>query len=273
MRAVWIMLAFLLAGCHSGLESRPGYWVNTQHPAYGSRPRVKTIVIHYTAEEFPDSLATLSGRDVSVHYLIPERPPHQGGKMVVWQLVPEDRLAWHAGISAWRGATRLNDTSIGIELVNQGYVRTLTGLRWQPYPAAQLAVLTSLLNDLVQRYAIAPENIVGHSDIAPQRKQDPGPLFPWQQLAGQGLGAWPDAKRVSDYLAGRAATTPVPMAELLPVLADYGYNVSEASSPRQQQKLVAAFQMHFRQADYRGVPDAETLAIARALRDKYGTQR
>ncbi|WP_239952572.1 N-acetylmuramoyl-L-alanine amidase [Pantoea sp. Z09] len=260
----------LLAGCHSGLESRQGYWVDTQHPAYGARPRIKTLVIHYTAEDFPSSLATLTDRDVSAHYLIPRQPPQRAGKQVVWQLVPEAQLAWHAGASYWRGATHINDTSIGIELVNRGYTRTLTGRDWQPFSAAQIAALIPLLKDITQRYAIAPVQIVGHSDIAPQRKQDPGPLFPWRQLAQQGIGAWPEAARVQHYLAGRAAQAPVETEKLLSALSRYGYDVSGATTPRQQQQLIAAFQMHFRPADYRGLPDAETLAIARALLERYG---
>lgn len=263
-------LALLLAGCQSGLAPRPGYWVDTQHAAYGARPRIKVIVVHYTAEDFPSSLATLTDREVSAHYLIPRQLPQRGGKGVVWQLVPESELAWHAGPSFWRGATRINDTSVGIELVNRGYTRALTGRDWQPFTPAQIAALTALLRDVAQRYAIAPQNIVGHSDVAPQRKQDPGPLFPWQQLAAQGIGAWPDAARVQHYLAGRAPDAPVAVEALLAALSDYGYEVSGATTPRQQQRLIAAFQMHFRPADYRGLPDAGTLAIAEALREKYG---
>ena len=270
MRLLLAALALLLAGCQSGLESRQGYWVDTRHPAYGARPRIKAIVIHYTAEDFPSSLATLTDRDVSAHYLIPRQPPQRAGKHIIWQLVPEPELAWHAGPSFWRGATRLNDTSIGIELVNRGYTRTLTGRDWQPFTEAQIAALTLLLKDIARRYAIAPQNIVGHSDVAPQRKQDPGPLFPWGQLARQGIGAWPEASRVQHYLAGRAAQTPVAMETLLAALSRYGYDVSGAATPRQQQRLIAAFQMHFRPADYRGLPDAETLAIAEALLERYG---
>jgi len=270
LRWLLVALALLLAGCQSGLEPRQGYWVDTQHPAYGARPRIKVIVIHYTAEDFPSSLATLTDRDVSAHYLIPRQPPQRAGKQVVWQLVPERQLAWHAGPSYWRGATRINDTSIGIELVNRGYTRTLIGRDWQPFTEAQIAALSVMLKDIAQRYGIAPENIVGHSDIAPQRKQDPGPLFPWRLLAQQGIGAWPDARRVQHYLAGNATDKAVGMERLLAALARYGYDVSGATTPRQQQQLIAAFQMHFRPADYRGLPDAETLAIAEALVEKYG---
>ncbi|AMG58089.1 N-acetylmuramoyl-L-alanine amidase [Pantoea vagans] len=269
-RGLWLILALLLAGCHSGMESRDGYWADLRHPAQGARPRVKVIVVHYTAEDFSSSLVTLTDREVSAHYLIPRQPPQRTDKGVIWQLVPEQQLAWHAGPSFWRGATRINDTSIGIELVNRGYRRTLTGLEWQPFTAAQITTLEALVRDIARRYGIPPENIVGHSDIAPQRKQDPGPLFPWQQLAQRGLGAWPDAGRVQFYLAGQDPHVRVPVQPLMESLRRYGYAVTAGMSAREQQKVIAAFQMHFRPADYRGQPDAETAAIAAALLEKYG---
>jgi len=269
-RLLLLLAALLLVGCQSGVESRAGYWADLRHPAQGARPRVKVIVIHYTAEDFPSSLATLTDQQVSAHYLIPRQPPQRGGKGVVWQLVPEQQLAWHAGPSFWRGASRINDTSIGIELVNRGYRRTLTGREWQPFTAAQITTLEALLRDICQRYAIPPENIVGHSDIAPQRKQDPGPLFPWQQLAQRGLGAWPDARRVAFHLAGQDPQAAVPVELIVERLQRYGYPVDNAMEARQQQRVIAAFQMHFRPADYRGNADAETAAIAAALLEKYG---
>ncbi|WP_337024161.1 MULTISPECIES: N-acetylmuramoyl-L-alanine amidase [unclassified Pantoea] len=268
--AVLLALAFLLSACQSSVEPRNGYWVDTAHPAQGARPRIKVVVIHYTAEDLPSSLATLTDREVSAHYLIPQQPAQKGGQGVIWQLVPERELAWHAGPSFWRGAARINDTSIGIEIVNRGYTRTLTGVEWQPFTPAQISVLVALVKDITQRYAITPENLVGHSDIAPQRKQDPGPLFPWQQLAEQGLGAWPDRATVQRYLHGNAADAPIDQAELLDALQRYGYDVNSANTPPMQLKLIAAFQMHFRARDYRGIADAETLAIARALLAKYG---
>lgn len=265
-----LLLLWLLVGCTSGLEQRQGYSVDTRLAAQGARPRVKTVVIHYTAEDFSTSLATLTDKEVSVHYLIPTQPPQHRGTPLIWQLVPEQELAWHAGISYWRGTTRLNDTSIGIELVNPGYRRTAQGRQFYPFPPAQMAALLPLLRDLINRYHIPPQNIVGHSDIAPQRKQDPGPLFPWAQLAAQGIGAWPDALRVEALLQGRDRFQPVAQEALLALLARYGYEVSTATAPEQQRRAIAAFQMHFRPADYRGNADAETLAIAQALVEKYG---
>ncbi len=130
-------MALLLAGCHQALnhDRATGLICAILRRA---RPRVKVVVIHYTAEDFSSSLATLTDRDVSVHYLIPRQPPQRNGKGIIWQLVPEQDLAWHAGASFWRGATRINDTSVGIELVNNGYRRTPAGVTWQPFPPAQI---------------------------------------------------------------------------------------------------------------------------------------
>lgn len=265
-----LILTLLLAGCTSGLEQRQGYSVDTRLAAQGARPRVKAIVIHYTAEDFSSSLSTLTDKEVSVHYLIPAQPPLHRGTPLIWQLVPEHELAWHAGPSYWRGATRLNDTSVGIELVNPGYRLTAQGRQFYSFAPAQIAALLPLLRDLISRYHIQPQNIVGHSDIAPQRKQDPGPRFPWAQLAAQGIGAWPDPQRVEELLQGHDRLQPVAQDRLLGLLARYGYEVNAAVTPAQQQKLIAGFQMHFRPASYSGRADAETWAIAQALVEKYG---
>lgn len=261
----------LLSACSpSGFEPHQGYTLDTRHSAFGARPRIKVLVLHYTAEDFPTALATLTDREVSAHYLIPAVPQQKHHQPVLLRLVPESQLAWHAGPSFWRGASRLNDTSIGIELENQGYKRTVTGKIWFPFADQQIATLTPLARDIIQRYTILPQNVVGHSDIAPQRKQDPGPLFPWQTLAKQGIGAWPEASRVKFYLAGRAAKQQVDQAHLLTLLSLYGYQASSDMTPDEQQKVIAAFQMHFRAADFRGLPDAESEAIVKALLEKYG---
>ncbi|MCX8957360.1 N-acetylmuramoyl-L-alanine amidase [Erwinia psidii] len=274
MRLLLILAAILLlTDCApAGLEKHNGYAVDTRHHAYGSRPRIGVLVLHYTAEDFPTSLATLTDREVSAHYLIPARPPENARRPVVFRLVPETQLAWHAGRSFWQGATRLNDTSIGIELENQGFRRTIHGVVWYPFPGQQIDALLPLLRDIIDRYHILPQNVVGHSDIAPQRKQDPGPLFPWQWLAERGVGAWPDAQRVTYFLAGRSPRQLTSAHLLLTLLGRYGYEVTPDMTPAQQQKVIAAFQMHFRPADYRGLADAQSEAMAKALLEKYRGQ-
>lgn len=264
-RVFWLVAAaLLLAGCtgEKGIVEKEGYQLDTRRQAQAAYPRIKVLVIHYTADDFDSSLATLTDKQVSSHYLVPAVPPRYNGKPRIWQLVPEQELAWHAGISAWRGATRLNDTSIGIELENRGWQKSAGVKYFAPFEPAQIQALIPLAKDIIARYYIKPENVVAHADIAPQRKDDPGPLFPWKQLAQQGIGAWPDAQRVNFYLAGRAPHTPVETASLLELLARYGYDVKPDMTPREQRRVIMAFQMHFRPTLYNGEADAETQAIA-----------
>ncbi|EIN8952114.1 N-acetylmuramoyl-L-alanine amidase AmiD [Escherichia coli] len=272
-RVFWLIAAaLLLAGCagEKGIVEKEGYQLDTRRQAQAAYPRIKVLVIHYTADDFDSSLATLTDKQVSSHYLVPAVPPRYNGKPRIWQLVPEQELAWHAGISAWRGAARLNDTSIGIELENRGWQKSAGVKYFAPFEPVQIQALIPLAKDIIARYHIKPENVVAHADIAPQRKDDPGPLFPWQQLAQQGIGAWPDAQRVNFYLAGRAPHTPVDTASLLELLARYGYDVKPDMTPREQRRVIMAFQMHFRPTLYNGEADAETQAIAEALLEKYG---
>lgn len=271
-RFLILLMAWLLVSCVSekGIVDKGSYKIDTRRQAQAAYPRVKVLVIHYTADDFHGSLLTLTDANVSSHYLIPDTPPLSGGKPVIWQLVPESELAWHAGVSFWRGATRINDTSIGIELENQGYVHQGNIKQFYPFNAPQIAVLETLARDIIERYHIAPQNVVAHGDIAPQRKVDPGPLFPWQQLAEKGIGAWPDAARVAFYLNGRDPYAPVATASLLDLLARYGYQVDAGMAEAEQQRVISAFQMHFRPALYNGMADAQSQAIAEALLEKYG---
>ncbi|SEK73515.1 N-acetylmuramoyl-L-alanine amidase [Kosakonia sacchari] len=266
------MLALLLAGCASekGIIDKNGYQLDTRRQAQAAYPRIKVLVIHYTADDFDVSLATLTDKQVSAHYLVPASPPLYHGKPRIWQLVPEQDLAWHAGVSFWRGATRINDTSIGIELENRGWQRSAGGKTFAPFAPAQISALIPLVKDIIARYNIAPQNVVAHADIAPQRKDDPGPLFPWQALAAQGIGAWPDAARVAFYLNGRSPHQAVETASLLDLLARYGYEVKPEMTPAQQKRVIEAFQMHFRPGLWNGVADAESQSIAEALLEKYG---
>ncbi|HED2521936.1 TPA: N-acetylmuramoyl-L-alanine amidase [Klebsiella aerogenes] len=266
------LAALLLAGCaqEQGIVDKQGYQLDTRHPAQAAYPRIKVLVIHYTADNFDVSLATLTDKEVSSHYLIPEQPPLHHGKPRIWQLVPEVDLAWHAGISFWRGSTRINDTSIGIELENRGWQKNGDIKRFTPFNPAQIDALIPLAKDIIARYHIQPQNVVAHADIAPQRKDDPGPLFPWRALAQQGIGAWPDDSRVAFYLQGRPGWQPVDSGELLDLLSRYGYQVTPEMTPAQQKRVIMAFQMHFRPARWDGVADAQTQAIAEALLEKYG---
>ena len=173
-----LLLAILLAGCASeeGIVDKGAYELDTRHQAQAAYPRIKVLVIHYTADDFDTSLATLTDKNVSSHYLIPAKPPAPQGKPRIWQLVPESELAWHAGISFWRGTNRINDTSVGIELENRGWRQTDGVKTFTPFEPGQIAALIPLARDIIARYDIKPQNVVAHSDIAPQRKDDPGPI-------------------------------------------------------------------------------------------------
>ena len=271
-RFILLLLALMLAGCASekGIIDRDGYQLDTRHQAQAAYPRIKVLVVHYTAGDFDTSLATLTDRQVSAHYLIPARPPVHDGKPRIWQLVPEQQLAWHAGSSFWRGATRINDTSIGIEMENRGWQNVAGAKQFAPFEQQQIRALIPLMKSIISSYNILPQNVVAHADIAPQRKDDPGPLFPWRELAEQGIGAWPDPQRVAFYLNGRPPYQPVETASLLDLLARYGYDVKPGMTAGQQKRVIMAFQMHFRPTSWSGAADAETQAIAEALLEKYG---
>lgn len=260
----------LLAACSSTEIDRGAYIADTRYHAPSADSRVRFLVMHYTQGNEARSLAVLTGDDVSVHYVVPDNPPVRNGEPVVYQLVPESERAWHAGQSEWQGTTELNAASIGIENVNVGPVDTPQGRTWQPYPPAQVDALVKLAKDIVTRYEIPPTRVVGHSDIAPQRKTDPGPAFPWHTLYDNGIGAWPDDATVAQRLAGRDPKSLVDVAALQQKLQRYGYDVAnDGVLDDETRRVIAAFQMHFRPADYAGNPDAETDAIAAALLDKY----
>jgi N-acetylmuramoyl-L-alanine amidase len=260
----------LLAACSITEIDRGTYIADTRYHSPGVDSRVRFLVMHYTQGNEARSLAVLTGDDVSVHYVVPDVPRIENGEPVVYQLVPETERAWHAGNSEWQGTTELNAASIGIENVNVGPIDTPQGRTWQPYPPAQVDALVKLAKDIVTRYKIPPTRVVGHSDIAPQRKTDPGPAFPWRTLYDNGIGAWPDDATVAHYLAGRDPKSPVDVGALQQKLQRYGYDVAtDGVLDDKTRNVIAAFQMHFRPADYAGNADAETDAIAAALLDKY----
>ncbi|WP_413730968.1 N-acetylmuramoyl-L-alanine amidase [Sodalis sp. RH22] len=262
----------MLAGCADrvGITDRGGYGVDTSIASLNQDERVRYLVMHYTAVDDGASLALLTRGTASAHYLVSSAPPLINGKAVAQQLVPEDKRAWHAGISEWNGRSNLNDTSIGIEIVNPGFTESAAGKRWYPYAPEQVELVARLAEDIIRRYQIRPDNVVGHSDIAPLRKTDPGPLFPWAQLAERGIGAWPDKHVVDKYLAGRAPEADAPVANIQRALIKYGYSLPlHGKADEETIRVISAFQMHFRPANFSGRADAETEAIALALLEKY----
>jgi N-acetylmuramoyl-L-alanine amidase len=247
------VLLLLLAGCSHGLR------IDDSHTASGQNSRVQYIVLHYTSTDLARSLHLLTETEVSSHYLIAEAPA------TIYRLVDENRRAWHAGDSQWRGRTWLNSTTIGIELVNQGFYDTANGRYWQPFAPAQIDALIILLKDIMQRHQLAPGSIIAHSDIAPQRKVDPGPLFPWKRLADAGLLAWPDANAVAHQQVVFSASLPS-VLWFQEQLARQGYAVPvHGELDQATRNVIAALQMKYRQARYDGEPDAQTAAILLVL--------
>lgn len=270
-------LLLLLAGCSSTQSDKPHklidrgeYKIDTNNPSVAQNDRVRFLVLHYTATDDAESLRLLTQGNVSAHYLVKTHPDTVEGKPVVLQLVPEEQRAWHAGVSDWQGRNSLNDTSIGIEIVNKGFTETMLGRTWYPFNESQVKLIERLTKDIVERYNIAPTDVVAHSDIAPLRKSDPGPLFPWKRLADQGIGAWPDDATVTKYIDGREIHDTASVAIIQQALARYGYKIPQSGTlDDETRQVITAFQMHFRAQDFSGTPDVETEAIALALVEKY----
>ncbi|WP_223455043.1 N-acetylmuramoyl-L-alanine amidase [Pseudomonas sp. GL-RE-19] len=244
----------LLAGCASG----PRF--DTSHPSANYDSRVQFVVVHYTNASLERSLQLLTRGEVSSHYLIGD---DKGA--TIYKLMDENVRAWHAGESEWNGRTWLNSSSIGIEIVNPGFKDTPTGRVWYPYSEDQVQSLIVLLKDISKRHGIKPRDIIGHSDIAPLRKLDPGPLFPWKRLAAEGLGLWPNEQAV--------ARQQMLFAEQLPSISWFQAQLARLgyASPQTGEldvatrHVIAAFQMHFRPARFDGTPDAQTAALLLVL--------
>ncbi|PHM50044.1 N-acetyl-anhydromuranmyl-L-alanine amidase [Xenorhabdus miraniensis] len=264
----------LLIGCAYSpeREDRNSYIVEHSYP-YSTKQHIDSVdflVLHYTALDDRRSLQVLTGGKVSAHYLIPSQPKYENEEPIIFQLVSEKERAWHAGKSEWDGYQSLNRYSIGIEIVNCGFKQHFIKKEWCLYHPSQIDAVIRLAKDIIQRYQIKAVNVVGHSDIAPLRKEDPGPAFPWQLLYEQGIGAWPDHVTVNKHLAGRAPDVPASVLSIQKALAYYGYSIPQTGLlDDATHKTIQAFQMHFRPSDISGRPDAETEAIALALVEKY----
>ncbi|WP_066809609.1 N-acetylmuramoyl-L-alanine amidase [Sphingomonas asaccharolytica] len=217
--------------------------VETPSPNFNERQLpVSMIVLHYTGMQSAEAaLARLTdpAAEVSAHYLIDEDG-------TIHRPVAEDKRAWHAGQSHWRGITDVNSASIGIELVNPGHE-----FGYREFPAAQIEALVPLLAEIKDRYEITRGNIVGHSDIAPTRKQDPGELFPWAQLARLRLALPRPTKNLMDPLWTDAG--------FLLALERFGYEVTDKLA------AVVAFQRRFRPELIDGEIDGECRCLLLAL--------
>ena len=251
MTPLWGPRAATPRGAGVVLRDRP----SPNHAERGS-PRIDMLVLHYTgmksAEDALERLCDPVAR-VSSHYLVEEDG-------AVWRLVPEARRAFHAGISCWRGETDLNRVSIGIEIVNPGH-------EWgyRPFPQVQMEAVALLAHEILRRHPIPPDRIVGHSDVAPDRKADPGELFDWAFLAAAGIGIWPPP-------GGRNRGRGIGMigrATALADLAAIGYCVD----PDNEAIALTAFQRRFRPQRWDGRLDGETALRLAAVRAAYDAAR
>lgn len=225
---------------------------NFKSPNYNLRSseEVSSIVIHYTdMHSYKEAIELLCNpaNQVSAHYIISENGE-------VFELVAPENRAWHAGESYWRGKENLNDTSIGIELDNKGFKDG----NYHPYSDVQIDSLLNLLHHLTDRFQVRPYNIIGHSDIAPERKKDPGPLFPWPLLANNGFAIFPFLEPMQavpkyDYCDSRED-----FQDLQINLNDIGYNIrTDGKFDDQAVCVLQSFFDHYNKGQWLSVNDAD----------------
>ncbi|GLK81392.1 N-acetylmuramoyl-L-alanine amidase [Methylopila turkensis] len=232
-------------------EVRPA----ANHDERGAEPDI--LLMHYTGMATAEAaVARLceEASKVSCHYVVLE-----DGRVL--QLVPEELRAWHAGVSSWEGETGVNARSIGVEIVNPGHE-----FGYPDFPQPQVDAVIALARDICARRRILPERVLAHSDVAPQRKEDPGEKFPWDRLAAAGVGHWVAPTPIDDGggLAAGEEGDPVEQLQTLLSLYGYGLEIDGRFGPGTA-AVVRAFQRHFRQARVDGVADFSTCDTLRNL--------
>jgi N-acetylmuramoyl-L-alanine amidase len=214
------------------------------------------LVLHYTGMRTgPEALDRLRdpAAKVSSHYMVEE-----DGR--IFHLVPEERRAWHAGVSYWKGERNINGVSIGVEIVNPGHE-----FGYRPFPDAQIGAVIELIGDIRSRWTIGDDRIVGHSDVAPGRKEDPGELFPWKRVAEAGHGLWVEAPPAPGQPMAEGEESAAVFA-LQAGFTRLGYDLPPSGQFDAATKdVVTAFQRHWRQARVDGIADGETRAQLIAL--------
>ncbi|MBA4209817.1 MAG: N-acetylmuramoyl-L-alanine amidase [Parvibaculum sp.] len=235
-------------------------FIERPSPNFNERPegrRPDILLLHYTGMASAEAAAARlcdPAAKVSSHYLVDE-----AGRIT--RMVPEHLRAWHAGVGHWAGESDVNSCSIGIEIANGGHE-----FGSPPYPDIQMRAVEALCRDILSRHAIPPRRVLGHSDIAPGRKADPGEWFDWARLSRAGVGLWvkpePVIKGPSLQKGDRGDT----VAELQFMLGDYGYGIEVLGRyDEATEAVVTAFQRHFRPGKVDGVADVSTLATLRRL--------
>lgn len=254
-------------------------------PSKNFSKRIKFLVMHYTAINYERSVTALVDKGgVSSHYLLPERndATYNDSDLNIYRLVDEQDRAWHAGSSYWQGRRDLNDHSIGIEIVNipeckrtenEAFINRGSDSRnclFPDYDPEQIQLLIALSKDILARNPdIGPTQVVGHADIAPSRKTDPGPRFPWYQLYKAGIGAWYEKSDMDEYW--QIFQRDLPNIGLVQkALNRYGYGITETGIlDNNTIDTLTAFQMHFIPWHINGKADAKTVATLFALLKKY----
>lgn len=226
---------------------------------------ISLLVLHYTGMETGEAACMRlcdEAAQVSAHYLL-----HEDGK--IESLVDEDKRAWHAGISEWNGITDVNSASIGIEIVNGGHNVPRPDGSLPPYEDAQILALIKLCKEIIDRHDIKPRNIVGHSDIAPGRKEDPGEHFPWVSLAAAGIGLWPGDLPEDARILFEPGDRDRGISVLQRGLAEIGYGISVTGEmDAQTVAVIRALQRRYRPRRIDGVIDMQVLDIVKQLSEQ-----
>ncbi len=234
--------------------------VQSPSPNYDERQLpITLLVLHYTGMESGAAalkhMCTEQSK-VCAHYMVSEEG-------AVHQLAAEKSRAWHAGVSSWNGESDINSASIGIEIVNGGHDYGLPN-----FPKAQIGVVISLCKSILARHDISTFNVLAHSDIAPERKQDPGEKFPWQQLAQNGIGYWPEVKTSDTRVLFENNSRDRGIAVLQSGLGFLGYGIEITGVlDARSQSVVSAFQRRYRPRKIDGQFDVQTIEILTHLVD------
>lgn len=233
------------------------------------REALDMLVLHYTGmADGPSALERMRDPEASVsaHYMVEE-----DGR--IFQLVAEDKRAWHAGVSRWQGDEDLNSRSIGIEIVNGGHNVPLPDGTLPPFPEVQIDAVIALCQAILSRYDIPQSRIVGHSDIAPDRKEDPGEHFPWKRLSEHGIGFWPEYPEERELTKLSERDLPLKLGakdkrvtSLQEDLQAIGYPIElSGACDEQMEKVITAFQRRWNQSDVSCVVDPLTFALIRRV--------
>ena len=247
-----------MTGVRSHAPFPPMEFIERPSPNFDERALpISMIVLHYTG--MPDAegaLDRLTSPDagVSAHYLVDEDG-------TIYQLVDEEKRAWHAGKSRWRGVKDVNSASIGIEIVNPGHEHG-----YRDFPDEQIEAVVHLCFDIVARHNIRPTRVLAHSDVAPLRKQDPGEKFPWEPLYEAGIGHWIAPVAIGDGALLQPGDSGPAIAAMQAALKEYGYGIETSGTfDELTTAVVTAFQRHFRPALVDGIADHSTLRTLERL--------